>query len=216
MTLCDTRETDLDDQTALLVPVVAAANHVVPIPETPTVTRDNYFRPSQTSFAMTRAIDLHSPTNRNLSTASTSGAAVRRIDTGSISKQCQARLDPQLDVREVDLPDSSRYRCGHCGETDASWLFWMRRHLCAACRYLPEFRTICRSQVYRKFGLTYKQVIQGQEEGALEVMFTPNPRNTGRNAGHDNGSRWMYLYWETQIEGYAQYLTTITSKNRSP
>ena len=109
-------------------------------------------------------------------------------------------------VREVDLPDSSRYRCGYCGDSDATWLFWIRRHLCVTCRHLPEFRTICRSQVYRQFGLTYTQVMQGQADGSLDVFYVPNPRNTGRNAGHDAGSRWMFLYWQTQVQAYAEYL----------
>ena len=164
--------------------------------------------------AMTRSVHLSSPSNGSASTASTPCTVDRRIDADRISKHCQAKTDPQLDVREVDLPDSSRYRCGHCGESDASWLFWIRRHLCTTCRNLPDFRTICRSEVYRQFGLTYEQVIRGQEKGSLEVMYAPNPRNTGRNAGHDSGSRWMYLYWQTQIEGYAQYLATISSKKR--
>lgn len=208
ITLRDAREIDLDAQTALPAPSVAA-NHVIP------TTHDKYYiRQSESNVAMTQSVDFHIPTNRSPSMIMISCTDDRRIDANHMSKPFQARPDPQLDVREVDLPDSSRYRCGHCGESDASWLFWIRRHLCTTCRHLPEFRTICRSEVYRQFGLTYEQVIRGQDEGTLEVMYVPNPRNTGRNAGHDNGSRWMYLYWQTQIEGYAQYLATISSKKR--
>jgi hypothetical protein len=145
---------------------------------------------------------------------------VRTVDIdGSFTQYGSDRSDslelttPLGDVREVDTGTTTR--CSHCDQDDAMWIFWLKRWLCNTCRNLDQYRTLCRSVVMRDWGLSFDELLQGQESGALEVMYTPNPKNTGVNAGRDERSAWMKLYWKTQIEQYSSTLRAESSKRRT-
>jgi len=101
--------------------------------------------------------------------------------------------DESGSVREVDIGDNGT--CRNCGESDAAWRFWMKRHLCDACLALPEYRMICRTRIMRKYGLTFQQLKDAQDHARLQVFYTPSPHR-----GKDSGSQWMKLYWVHEIE----------------
>lgn len=100
--------------------------------------------------------------------------------------------------REVDLADPKK-DCENCGEP-GEWIFWINRFLCAACKVLPKYRTICRTAAMRTYGLNFEQVIQGQQNKSLQVFFAPNPHAKGE---------YMKLYFVEEIEAYATYLDTL-------
>ena len=132
----------------------------------------------------------------------------------SISTPLKKKSDPEfngLDVREVDFTGTGG-ECCYCQVSDdtVTWLFWLKKHLCLTCRHLPEFKTICRSQAMKKFGLTFDQLIQAEADGSLQVMYTRNPRNTGVNAGKDQKSKWMKLMYETDVRAHAEYLRSCS------
>ena len=156
----------------------------------------------------TREVDLMEYVDHSVDTVNTpsQGLAKRQRHTIDISTpDSPMSLKPINDVRQVEISDSCRSACAHCGDVDATWLFWICRHLCESCRVLKEYRTICRSQACKQYHLTLPQVIAGQDDGSLQVFYVPNPHNTGRNAGRDKKSTWMKLYFVNEIEEYAAY-----------
>lgn len=117
------------------------------------------------------------------------------------------------DVRVADLTDTNR--CRHCDNAAATWRFWIRRHLCDSCKSLPEYRTISRSAAMQKYDLTLEQVLHGQDSGMLQVFYSKNPHNTGSNAGKDNKSAWMKIYFVTELEAFVSDLHYLSNLHRS-
>lgn len=120
------------------------------------------------------------------------------LDTDSSSADESGSVGQDSSTREVDLSDPKKV-CDNCGEP-GEWIFWINRFLCAVCKELPKYRTICRTIAMRTYGLNFEQIIQGQQDKLLQVFFAPNPHAKGE---------YMKLYFVEEIKAYATHLDAL-------
>lgn len=109
--------------------------------------------------------------------------------------------------REVDTSDPAK-ACENCGN-DGAFRFWLKRYLCNTCKDLLKFRTICRTQAMREYGLTYDEIISGEQDNRLTVFHTPNPHVKLYKDGKPTA--YMHLYFLLEIQAYAALMRSTST-----
>jgi hypothetical protein len=95
------------------------------------------------------------------------------IDSSSLMTHVPETVPSQNTVKEILI---NGFRCaGNCGE-DGGFVFYLACYLCKECRKRDEFRTICRSEAIRRYGLTIQDLLDGFTSKKLRMWTTKNAR----------------------------------------